>query len=1039
MKKNIYSYMSGNCRRMLVLAGILWFGAMSAAFAQKSYDYSGVVTNKAGETLPGVSVTITGTTLGTITDVYGAYKLSSDKTEVNLTFSMLGMSTLQLTVQAGTSQVIVLEEVQTELSGVMIVGYGVQKKSLVTGAISQVKAKELSSIPASRVEQALEGRVAGVNVRTSSGSPGSGLKVRIRGAGSNGNSDPLYIVDGMKTGDINYLEPSDVESIEILKDAASAAIYGNEGANGVVIITTKSGRGEGSGQKKTGGVLNYDFQYGIQSVGKMMPVMNASQYATYINEANGNTAIPTSSENNTNWLDQISQNAPMSKHYLSFAGATEKSSYMLSGSYFNQDGVIGGDKSNFKRFSFRFNGDHEIKPWLSVGNNIAYTHTNRSSLTENDEFGGIVASALMLDPLTPTVYTGGLPTFAQEAQDAGYTLVKNGAGQYYGVSEFVKGEISNPLAAIDIAKGNTVQDKVMGSVYGTLRPIKGLTITSRLGIDYAGQLFHTWYPTFWFSSERMNTTPNTRDNYDKWFTWLWENYASYNKKFDKHNFTLLAGLSAQKYTHNWVTTLSGPMPYEDENFAQHGDVAVAGQVSGNLEDKRLQSYFGRISYDYDNRYLLNVTLRRDGTSLLAPEQRWGTFPSVSAGWNISEEDFWNVDDINYLKLRASWGQNGSLSNLGPDQFRALIRTSGIQYPKPGGGFYTGAEPSLLANPELTWETSQQTDIGLDLRAFNNKLNFSVDYFSKVTKDLLTPSSPPISVGNDAPFANVGDVTNKGVEFELGYRETEGDFHYSANANLSFLHNEVTYLNPLVTRNPGDVIGTGWTATYFEKGYPVWYFRGYQTDGIFQNQAQIDAYIADNGLVNYNPKPGDPIIVNNEKDENINEDDMIMIGSPHPKMMFGLNLNCDFKGFDLNVFMQGTTGNDILMAWNRVDRSTSNRPEFFFTDRWTGEGSTNSWFRADESNPYAYNSDLMVFSGSYLRFKQIQLGYTLPTSVAERLNLKARFFVSLDDFITITKYPGMDPEANSSDANNQGVDKGFYPTPRKFMMGLSLTL
>ena len=1040
MKKNLYNCLHRSMRsKMLLLTGILWLSTFSLVYAQKTYEYSGKVTSVSGETLPGVSVTVTSTTIGAITDLDGNFKFNAEKPALKLTFSFTGMVSQEVDATSGVPLIVVLEEKATDLSGIMIVGYGTQKKSLVTGAISQIKGKELQSIPSSRVEQAMQGRIAGVSVRSNSGSPGAGLKVRIRGAGTNGNSDPLYIVDGMKSPDINYLEPSDVESIEVLKDAASAAIYGAEGANGVVIITTKSGKGAGGG-KTAGGTLTYDFQYGIQSVGKMMPVMNNSQYTGYINEAKVGVTIPTGIATNTEWLDQISETAPMQKHYLSFSGASEKSSYLVSFSYFNQDGVVGGEKANFKRYSVRLNSDHEIKKWLSVGNNFAFSHTDRSSIAENSEFGGIVSSALMLDPLTPAFYDGALPKYAQDALDAGFTLLKDPSGKYYGVSEYLKGESANPLAQISLAKGNTIQDKVLGSMFATVKPFNGLSITSRLGIDYAGQVYHTWNPTYWFSSERNNTITSRRENYDRWFTWLWENYASYNKTIDKHNFTLMAGISAQHYQHNYANSLSGPMFAEDEAFAYHGSDDIAGTVSGVPEVKTLESYFGRLSYDYNDRYMFNATIRRDGTSMLL--NKWGTFPSVSAGWVISEEEFWKNADlpINYFKFRASWGQNGSLSNLGPDQFRSLIKISGIQYPKPGGGFYTGAEPALLANPELTWETSEQTDLGFDIRAFNSKLTFAFDYYKKVTKDLLTPSSPPLSVGNYAPFVNAGDVTNKGVELELGWRESEGDFHYSASANVTFNHNEVTYLNPLLTRVSGATVGTGWTTTYMEKGLPIWYFRGFQTDGIFQNQAQIDKYVSENGLTGYAPKPGDPVVVDNKKDGQINSDDQVLIGSPQPKMTFGANLNCDYKNFDLNVFLQGSQGNDILMGWNRTDRGTSNRPEFFYTDRWTGDGSTNSWFRADLTNPYAYNSDFMIFSGSYLRIKQIQLGYTMPKDITTKLHMAGlRVYVSLDDYFTFTKYPGMDPEAGSTENNSQGIDRGIYPTPRKFMMGLSVSL
>lgn len=1042
MKQILYNYLicSTFRRKLLLLTGILWFGMATSLFAQKQFAYSGKVNDKQGLTLPGVTVAVKGTTIGTITDMNGEFTLRTDKPNAVLTFSLLGFATQEIQATPGETVNLVLEDKSFGLSEVMIVGYGTQKKSLVTGAISQIKAQDIRSIPASRVEQILTGRIAGVSVRSNSGSPGSALKVRIRGTGTNGNSDPLYIVDGMKSGDITYLEPSDVESIEVLKDAGSSAIYGSEGGNGVVLITTKSGKGVIGGPK--GGKITYDFQQGWQSVGKLMKVMNASEYATYVNEAGikvDGQPIPTESTVDTKWLNEIATIAPMQKHYLSFSGSTDQSNYMISGSYFNQDGVVGGSKANFKRYSVRFNGDHQLKDWFQIGNNFAYSHTDRKAITENSEFGGIVSSALMMDPLTPVVYEGALPQFAIDAQTGGATLLTNSKGQYYGLSKYLKGESANPLAQIELAKGGTSQDKVLGSFFATLKPIKGLSITSRIGVDYAGQLYHTWNPTYWFSSERQNSIPTVGQNYDKWMTWLWENFASYSKKIDKNNFTLLVGISAQSYKHNFATTFADPkMLVEGDPFAQYGGTAIDGKVSGNEEVRTQQSYFGRLSYDYDGKYLFNAILRRDGSSMFA--NRWGNFPSLSAGWVASNENFWGISTINYFKVRASWGANGSLSNLKPDQFRSLITSSGIRYPKPGGGFYTGAEPELLANPDLGWESSVQTDLGIDMRAFDGKISLSADYYNKVTKNLLTPSTPPISVGNSSPFVNAGDVTNKGFEFELGYKESKGEFHYSANVNLTTIKNNVTYLNPLLKRINGAVVGTGWTATYFAQGQPVWYFSGYKTNGIFQNQAQIDKYVGDNGLVGYTPKPGDPIVVNTNGDKSINEDDMTQIGNPQPKMTLGANLSADFKGFDLNIFVQGTYGNDILLAWNRTDRGTSNRPEFFFTDRWTGEGSTNTWFRSDMTSPYAYNSDLMVYSGSYLRIKQIQLGYTLPKSIAEKMHISnLRIYVSMDDYFTFTKYPGMDPEAGAIGDNSQGIDRGMYPTPRKIMTGLSISL
>ena len=1020
-------------RKTLFLIGWLLVGVAQTLTAQNNFTFSGLVQAENGDPLPGVNVVEKGTTNGTITDLTGAFQVNAASGMVTFTFSMVGYETIEKALTAGTKQTIILKESVVGLNEVLVVGYGVQKRLNITGAISKMDNKELAQLPTTNINQALQGRIAGVNVTSTSGSPGAGQKVVIRGVATNGNVQPLYVVDGMATGNIDNLEPADVENVTVLKDAASAAIYGAEAANGVVLITTKSG-------SKGPGKVEYNFQIGSQSIGSFTEPMDAASYATWVNEANVGVTIPTTSQYNTRWMDEVLNNAMLQRHHLAFSGATEKGNYYVSGAYMNQDGVVGGDKSHYERFSLRTNITQQVKPWVKVGTNVNYSHFKRNALTENDEFGGIVASAMMLDPLTPVVYDGALPDFAQAVLNDGKTLVTNEDGLYYGLSSFVKGEIANPLAQIAIAKGGTTEDKFMGNIYLTLGDDswRGFKFTTRASADVANQLYHTWYPTFWFSSERMNTQANTRDNTNTWFTWMWENYLSYDKTFGKHNISAVAGISAKQYTHKFVRTLSGPMFAEDDNFAQHGDVEIDGRVSGNLLDTRTSSYFARASYDYDGKYLLSAIFRRDGTSLLHPDQRWGNFPSVSAGWILSSEDFWTIDFINFFKIRASWGTNGNLSGLGPDQFRSLIIASGIQYPKPGGGFYTGAEPELLANPELTWASSQQTDIGFDMNMMGDRLTVGFDFFNKKTKDLLVPGTPPPSVGNKAPFVNAGDVTNKGVELELGYRNYDHAFKYDVSANFTWLKNEVTYLNPLLDRVGGETVGTGWTATYLELNQPVWYFRGYQTDGIFQNQAEIDAYKAANGgLAGYNPVPGDPIVVNTNGDNLINNEDQTSIGSPHPKFMWGAYVNMSYANFDLRMFFQGVHGQDVLLGWNRYDRSTSNRPQFFFDERWTGEGSTNERPRADQSSPYIYNSDLMIFKGSYVKIRQIQLGYTLPVTLTKNKVQNLRFSLALDDYFTFTNYPGMDPVAGSGDDAGQGIDRGYYPTPRKVLFGLSL--
>lgn len=1022
-------------RQGLFLLGFAFLFVSNTSNAQTVFKFGGVVQDEFGNTLPGVNVIQTGTNNGTISGINGEFQLTADSKSVKFTFSMVGYATLEKELLAGENAVVILNPSFVGLEEVIVVGYGVQKRANITGAISNISSKELAQIPTTTVGQALQGRVAGVNVLSNSGSPGAGLRLVIRGVATNGGSQPLYVVDGIATDYVDNLEPNDIEKVTVLKDAASAAIYGAKAANGVVLITTKGGK-SGSGQ------IEYSFQGGMQSVGKYTKPMDAASYVTWINEANVGVEIPSDSPYNTNWMDATLQSAALQRHHLSFGGASEKGNYYVAAGYMNQDGVVGGDKANYERISLRTNLNQQVKPWVKIGGNLAYTHFERAAVVEDDEFGSIVFKALAMDPTAPVIFEGALPEFAQTALNSGYTLVKDENGNYYGLTNNVRGEIVNPLAEIAIAKGSTKQDKLLANTFLEFgdESWKGFKFTSRASADVANQLFNTWSPTYWYSSERMNTSASVRDNTDSWFTWMWENYVSYDKSFGKSNVSAVLGTAAKQITHKYIRTLSGPMFSEDESFAQHGEVDIDGRLSGNLRDERISSYFARANYEYDGKYLLSAVIRRDGTSLLHPDQRWGNFPSVSAGWIVSQEDFWKSSVIDFFKVRASWGTNGDLSTLGPDQFRSLITSAGIQYPKPGGGFYTGAEPELLANPELTWATSEQINLGIDMAMLGDKLTFGLDLFNKKTRDLLVPGTPPLSVGNNAPFVNAGDVTNKGIELELGYRNYGKALRYDIYTNATFLHNEVTYLNPLLDRVSGASVGTGWSATQLELGYPVWYFRGYKTDGIFQNQAQIDEYKAANGgLAGYNPVPGDPIVVNTNGDNLINSDDQTMIGSPHPDFMWSVNSGLSYKAFDFRVFFQGVHGHDVLLGWNRQDRATSNRPQFFFDERWTGEGSTNERPRADQGNPYFYNSDLMVYDGSYVRIRQIMLGYTMPASVLKNVAKILRFSVSLDDFFTFTNYPGMDPAAGTSKDNSVGIDRGMYPTPRKVMFGLSIGL
>lgn len=1019
--------------------GIFFLFLWSLAALAQENNVTGTVTDaNDGSPIPGVSVSIKGTTTGSVTNLDGVYSLNAKQGDV-LVFSFIGMKSVEATVN-GSSVNASLSANVTDLDDVVVVGYGVKKKSLITGATSSVSAADMSSSVV-RAEQALQGKAPGVTATPQSGSPGSAMKVRIRGAGSNGNSDPLYIVDGMRTGDISFLAPSDIESMEVLKDAASSAIYGAEGANGVVLIKTKTGA---KGEAK----INYNFQYGTQSLPNNPDMMNASQYATYMTEAGRagapNPATLTDAEG-TNWLNEIEETAPMQSHSISVSGGTDKGSYLISGGYDQQDGVIGGSKAAYERITTRVNLTQEVKPWLEVGANIAYTHSTRSSITENDGFNGIVNSALMMDPTGKALYAQ--PTaYMQSLIDGGQRLNRDADGNYYGLSnnDFLKGEIYNPLLRLATEKGINTDDKILTSEYVKIMPFKGFSFTSRLGLDLAFNNYNSWSPSYYGNSRSLNNAPNVTDNDQKWSTWMWENFASYNKKLEAHNFTIMAGVSAQEYNYLNLNTTSGLMIKEDDQF-RYPDYTTnhdgKASVGGRKETQTKNSYFGRLSYDYNNKYLAEVTFRRDGSSLFGTNNRYGSFPSVSAGWVVSEEEFWGLEAINFLKIRASWGQNGSLSNLGVDQYRSLITTTGIEYPDGSGVLQPGAEPDLLANADLKWETSEQTDLGFDIRALNGMIYGSFDAYRKVTKDLLTPATPALSHGNDAPYWNAGEVTNSGLEFLVGVQDKAAEFSYDVNMNFTLMKNEVTYMSDGVTRIGGANLPTIGNITYMETGEPIYYYRGYETEGIFRDQAQIDAWIAQNKITDktYKPVPGDVIVKNNVDDGTVSDKDMANIGSPHPDMILGANINLGYKGFDFNMFMQGAFGQENYIGFMRADNMETNKLAKFFDDRWTPTDHDATMPRAGNATNYFYKSDLMVESGSYMKIRQIQLGYTLPKAISSKaLISNARVYVSLNDFFTFSSYSGMDPEVGSNNNNAQGIDFGVYPVSKKVLFGLAVT-
>lgn len=1024
----------------------------SFALAQER-TVSGKVSDEAGQPLPGVNVLVKGTSQGTVTDANGGFSIGNVGDNSILVFSFIGYVAQEVAIGAQTNIAIAMEPDVKSLEEIVVVGYGEQKKSLVTGAISSVKSDELQTVSVGSIDQAIQGRTAGVNMSPNSGQPGSGVRIRIRGIGSNGNSNPLFIIDGVRTGTdgMDYLNPQDIASIEVLKDAASAAIYGAEGANGVVIVTTKKGKTNTS-------EVSYNGQYAVQSMRPdALSLMNNRQYQLYLKEAGMlPPQIPTDAEvaadpEGTDWQKEAFQNAPMQNHTLNFSGGTERSTLFVSAGYFSQKGIAGDDKSKFQRYSVRINSSHKIKDWLNIGENFSYTNRVSASLADNTEYGGVISSILSLPPAAPAYFSGDIPQIFIDRMNATaggpYNFTRANDGRYFGLSQHLSGEYGNPLAIYHNAKGGTTQNKILGNVFMEITPFKNFKFTTRVGIDAAIQRNRFWTPNYWYSAESRNAVANGGHNWDEWFTAQWENFASYNRAFGDHNVTLTAGQAMQKYQHNNVVTSYSGLFREEDSWAFPQYVPDdLDRVGGSREIITLRSYFGRIGYDYKDKYLLEASLRSDGSSLLAEGKQTGIFPAVSAGWIVSNEAFFEpvANMLSHLKMRGSWGENGSLSNVSVGAWRNTISTNvggPIRYATDNGTYLVGAAPAQAANPNLTWETSQQLDIGLDARFINDRLSVTIDYFRKKTKDLIAPGNPPPFVGIGIPFVNTGSLENKGIEIELGYRSalTSTGLKYDISANFTSVQNEVTELYPGTQPPAPGNVGTHWqNATRFVVGQPVWSVYGFKTDGIFQTQEQVNAYIAENGLTGYNPRPGDPIVLDMNDDGQITSGDYTKIGSPHPTFYYGGRINLSYKGFDLLVFAQGQGGNDIVMGFFRSDRGTANKPEFFFKDRWTGEGTTNSWFRAQTTGE-AYSSDLMLMKGDFMKIRQLQLGYTLPNTLNEQMGIRnLRLYVSLDNYFVFTKYKGFDPEIGNAAYNTVGIDRGTYPFPRKVVGGVTLT-
>ena len=1028
MKKN------KNISTLLALL-FLCFGQITA----QTISITGTVKDSK-EPLLGAAVLEKGTTNGTVTDENGKFELKlKDRKTAVLVVSFVGYKSQEVAVN--NEQNLVIELVSdSELDEVVVVGYGTQRKAVVTGAIAKVKGSDLENMPVPRIEQSLLGRTAGVRVTTGSGQPGEGATVRIRGTTSINSSEPLYVVDGIPvTGGIDYLNQADIESIEVLKDAASAAIYGARAAAGVILVTTKQGK-----EGKTS--ITYNAYWGQQAPIRKLALLNAREYGILMNEssvaAKGAVLFPNPDAlgEGTDWQDAVfNKAAPLQNHELGVSVGNAKSQYYGSFGYYNQTGIVASPQSQWERYSVRLNSTHKLYKNITMGTTLGYSKVNGRSSSTNSEYGGVLSRAINMDPITPVVETD--PSVLSSNIFKNFAVVRNEDGQPYGISRYVSSEILNPVAATAVNQGSGWSDKIVANVYAELEILKGLKFRSSYGTDIAFWGGDGFRPIYYLNAANRSDMTSYNRSQSRGFYWVASNMLSYSKVFAKnHNFSALVGTTAEHSRGENVSGSVQNMPVTNIKDASLNFASVqADQSFGGYEyEGALLSYLARTNYDYNGKYIISALMRVDGSPKFGTNNKFGYFPSVSAGWILSEENFLkNIKPINFLKLRASWGVNGN-DQIG--NFRYVSTVGGGRNYTFGNAdkLYNGISPNAIANPDLKWEQTTQTNIGFDAKIFK-RIAITLDFFQKNTSGMLLDIRVPSYIGNAGPVGNVAKLENRGVELELGYDKKIGKVALNLVGNLSYVENKVTDLGPDKKFLPGQTFSPqNLEITRTIVGEPIGFFFGHRTLGIFQNQAEIDAYKAKDGTkIQPDAKPGDFRFEDLNGDGVINADDRTKIGDPTPNITYGFNFSVAYHGFDVLLFGQGVAGNDIFKATRRFDLQMANMTADAL-GRWTGEGSSTTYPRLAMDDPnknFSRSSDFYVESGAYFRIKTLQIGYTLPPlSMTSKIGLsKLRVYVSGNNLMTFTKYSGYDPEIGGG---SFGVDRGFYPQARSFMFGLS---
>ncbi len=1008
----------------------------------------GTVTDKDGP-MPGVNVLIKGTATGVVTDANGKYNITVPDKDAVLIFSFVGYQTQEITVGDRSGINVILEEDTRELEEVVVVGYGVLKKKLVTGATSQVSGDDLQKQNTVSPMTALQSQSSGIQITKNSGQPGEGFKVYIRGMGTTGSASPLYVVDGLPVGDINDLNPSDIESIDILKDAASSAIYGARAANGVILVTTKQGKiGKPS--------IRYDGYFGVQNVYKEVTPLNAQQYAMVMNEARINggkeaydfaplvpdwNRIQDGTWTGTNWMEEIiNKNAPIQNHSLNITGGTEQSVYSTGISYTSQEGVFGNPVDpSYSRITVRLNSDSRLIKGdsfdiLRFGETVSYAYTEKSGIGIGNRWGNDINNALKSSPFLP---------------------LHDANGEYHYAIPWNTRD-ANPIGKMVYLRGNNLNKshRLYGNAYLILQPVKNLVYRGSFGVKVSAGSYRSYIPAYNLALNDYDPNDKTNQNQSVGLGWIFENTLNYRFKVaDDHNFDALIGFSAEKnglgegisgtninsifsdFEHAYLS--NNPAVYSDKTLLSGSPWGRSGIMSG----------FGRINYDYKEKYLATLVMRADGSSNFAPNKRWGYFPSISAGWVLTEESFAESlrNVVDFFKLRAGWGRNGNQS-ISPFQYLASISLDRMYFPgidKTQG--VVAGYPTILANPDVTWETSEQLDFGFDARFFKQRLGVVFDWYNKTTKDWLLQAPVLSSYGASAPYINGGNVRNRGVEVGITWRDTRGDFTYGVNANMAYNQNEVTKIanSEGIIHGPTDVLAQQTEEIYrVQVGYPMGYFWGYKMDGIFQNEAEVQSYRNSKGeSIQPDANPGYVRFVNLDENNLIDNNDKTMIGNPNPDVIFSFGFNAAYKGFDFSFSSYGTLGGQIMKSYRSFNENPLENYTTDILNRWHGESTSNRIPRLLDGAHinWQYVSDLLMEEGSFWRISNVTLGYDFKRIMKKMPLSQLRFYVAAQNLFTVTKYTGMDPEVGFGNDTPwaSGIDVGYYPSPRIFMFGLSI--